>query len=401
MFEDRFNAFLQDHDYAREGAQDGKLAGLTFASKDVFDLAGHVTGVGQPTWRASHAPAEADAPVVHAMLAAGALLAGRTICDELCYSLNGTNRHDGDPINPRAPGRMAGGSSCGSAVAVAAGQADLALGTDCAGSVRVPAAFCGLYGIRPTYGRVSATGAFALAPSFDVVGWFAARAETFARAGQALLPDWHAPNPARRVLVAEDAFAAAPASVAAAAYPLADAIAAALGCKAEPITLAPDGLAQWGEAFRTIQGSEIRANLVPWVAANKPDLAPAIADRIAWASGVSAADANPMLPIRRQATARLDHLLDGEAVICLPTAVLPPPCDAGTAALEEFRTVSLRLTAPAGLTGVPQVHLPLAEAEGLPSGISVMAGRGRDEALLAIAALMADQAAPEVASTRA
>lgn len=388
MFDDPFNAFLHDQDYTRQGARDGPLAGLTFASKDVFDMAGLVTGVGQPTWRTTHAAAEDDAPVVRAMLEAGARLIGRTICDELCYSLNGTNRHDGDPINPRAPGRMPGGSSCGSAVAVAAGQADLALGTDCAGSVRVPAAFCGLYGIRPTYDRVSAIGAFALAPSFDVVGWFAAQAEPFARAGQALLPDWRAPNPIRRVLVAEDAFAIAPASVAAAARPLADKIAATLGCQVEPTTLAPDGLALWGEAFRTIQGSEINANLVAWATANKPDLAPAIADRIKWASGVNAADAAPMLPVRQQATARLDDLLDGGTVICLPTAVLPPRCDADTADLEEFRTVSLRLTAPAGLSGIPQVHLPLAEAEGLPSGISVIAGRGRDEDLLALATLM-------------
>ncbi len=402
MVEDRFNAFLHDRDYRRGGAPSGPLTGLGFAAKDVFDLAGRVTGVGQPTWRAHARPAETDAPAVRALLASGARLVGRTVCDELCYSLNGTNRHDGDPINPRAPDRLPGGSSCGSAVAVAAGDADIALGTDCAGSVRIPAAFCGLYGARPSHGRLTTAGVFALAPSFDVVGWFAADPSAFARAGRALIAGWHPPAPTRRLLIAEDALDAAPAPVAREVRVLTDRIADALGCPGpEPVVLAPQGLARWADIFRIVQASEIKAALVPWVEAHRPDLSPAIADRLAWAAGVDEAAAAAMRRSRREAAAHVEALLDDGTLLCLPTAVLPPRRDAESEELEAFRAAALRLTAPAGLTGVPQVHLPLGEADGLPTGVSIMAGRMRDEALIEVAAHAGLQPRPGPAFDRA
>ena len=387
---DRFGAFLHDSDYRRAGRAGGALSGLGFAAKDVFDLEGRVTGAGQPGWRAAHAPAAADAPAVRAALDAGARLVGRTICDELCYSLNGTNRHDGDPVNPRAPDRLPGGSSCGSAVATAAGEADFSLGTDCAGSIRVPAAFCGIYGIRPSFGRLPVAGVYALAPSFDVAGWFAADARVFARAGRTLIADWRAAPPVRRVVVAEDAFDAVPPQVADAARPLAGEVARALGCPPPaPVVLAPHGLDAWGAAFRTVQGAEIRDRLVPWVDAHKPDLDPAIADRLAWAARVGAAEASEMRGLRAEAARRVAETLDRGTILCLPTAVLPPRRDSGPQELEAFRAAALRLTAPAGLAGAPQVHLPLAVVDGLPSGISIMAGRGRDETLIEIATLPA------------
>ncbi len=100
-------------------------------------------------------------------------MVGKAITDELTYSLNGENIHYGTPVNPKAPGRIPGGSSSGSAVAVAGELADFALGTDCGGSVRAPASFCGIYGMRPSHGRISTAGVFRLAPRFDTVGWFA------------------------------------------------------------------------------------------------------------------------------------------------------------------------------------------------------------------------------------
>ena len=154
------------------GAAAGPLAGLTFAVKDAIDLAGFRTGAGNPDWSRTHPPATATAPAVQAVLDAGASVVGKTITDELTFSLNGQNIHYGTPINPRAPGRIPGGSSSGSAVAVAGELVDFALGTDCGGSVRAPASYCGIFGMRPSHGRISTDGVFPLAPSFDTVGWF-------------------------------------------------------------------------------------------------------------------------------------------------------------------------------------------------------------------------------------
>ena len=165
------------------GAADGPLAGLNAAVKDMYDIAGSRTGGGSPDWLAAQAPARAHAAAVRAILEGGATVIGKTVCDEFFYSVSGANAHYGTPINPRTPGRLPGGSSSGSASATAAGACDFALGSDTGGSVRVPAAFCGLYGIRPTHGRLDPSGMMPMAPSFDVAGWLASGPGVFRRVG--------------------------------------------------------------------------------------------------------------------------------------------------------------------------------------------------------------------------
>ncbi|MDP6620082.1 MAG: amidase family protein, partial [Nitrospinota bacterium] len=155
------------------GKAGGPLAGLRFAVKDLYDVEGHVTGRGNPDWLATHGPAESTAPAVARLVEAGATMIGKTITDELAFSLFGENFHYGTPVNTRAPDRVPGGSSSGSASAVAGGLVDFAVGSDTGGSVRVPASFCGILGIRPTHGRISLEGCMPLAPSLDTVGWFA------------------------------------------------------------------------------------------------------------------------------------------------------------------------------------------------------------------------------------
>ncbi len=383
--DDPCGAVLAEYAYDIEGG-DGPLAGVAVAVKDVFDLAGRVTGNGQPTWRATHGPADSHAPVVRALIDAGARLIGPTVNDELCFSLNGGNIHYGAPVNPRTPDRLPGGSSCGSAVAVAGGLADAAIGTDCAGSVRVPAAFCGAFGIRPTFDRVSARGVFALAPSFDAVGWFAREAALMAALGRVLIPD-HAAASARpaRLLVAGDLFDALPDAVAAAQRALVDRVASSLTLEAETVTLAPDGIDRWADAFRILQAREVTANLGPWVAARRPALEPAIAARLDWAATVTAEAAAEAQPRRDDIAERLAALLAGDALLCLPTAGIAPPLNATAEALEDYRWRTLKLTCAAGLAGTPQLHLPLGEVDGCPIGLSLMARRGGDEMLLACA----------------
>src|SRR3546814_654433 len=193
MVDDGRGAFITHAEVRIDGAADGPLAGVTFAAKDIFDTAGHVTGCGNPDWLRTHSPAVETAPVVHTLLEAGATLVGKTLTDEIAYSLNGENVHYGTPINVNAPGRIPGGSSNGSAAAVAGGLVDFALGSDTGGSVRVPASYCGIYGLRPTHDRISLDGVMPLAPSFDTVGWFAREADLIARVGQVLL-DWRPPT---------------------------------------------------------------------------------------------------------------------------------------------------------------------------------------------------------------
>ena len=219
--DNRLGCFCPHGDIHIEGTQGGPLSGLTFAAKDLFDIEGHVTGAGNPDWLATHAPAPATASAVRKLLEAGASLQGKTITDELAYSLAGVNMHYGTPVNPACPDRLPGGSSSGSASAVAGGLVDTALGTDTGGSIRVPANNCGLYGIRTTHGQVAKDGLVPLADSFDTVGWFARDARTLARVGEVLLGPRES-FPAGRLVIATDCFDLVGADVRAALKPLVD-----------------------------------------------------------------------------------------------------------------------------------------------------------------------------------
>ena len=165
--DDDIGAWVPHGRFVLPGATQGPLAGLRFVAKDVFDVAGHPTGAGNPTWLATHAPATRHAPAVQALIDAGATLAGKVLTDELAYSLHGDNHHYGTPVNRAAPGRVPGGSSSGTAAAVAARKVDFGLGTDTGGSTRVPASYCGLWGLRTTHGALSADGLVPLHPGFD------------------------------------------------------------------------------------------------------------------------------------------------------------------------------------------------------------------------------------------
>ena len=204
--DDRLGAFCQDSRAFLPGDDRGPLAGLTFAAKDIFDVKGHVTGGGNPDWKASQPAAEATAWAVEALVGAGATMVGKTHTDELTRGILGVNAHYGTPLNPRAPGRVPGGSSSGSAAAVAGGLVDFALGSDTGGSVRIPASFCGLYGLRPTHGRIPLDGILLQAPSYDTVGWFARDAGLFARVGSVLLQTEIGKARPRRLVEAADAF---------------------------------------------------------------------------------------------------------------------------------------------------------------------------------------------------
>ena len=387
---DPLGAFCRENHVALDGASDGPLAGLTFAVKDVFHIAGHRTGFGHPDWLRTHPPAESTALVVQQLLDAGARMVGKTITDELTYSLSGQNVHYGTPVNPAAPDRIPGGSSNGSVSAVAGGLADFALGTDCGGSVRLPASYCGVLGIRPTHGRIPGDGVLPFGPSFDAVGWFARDARVFRAVGGTLLDeDTEAAAPGR-LLFAADAFGMVEPRVAECLQPAVAAAAAAVGPPhglLEQVTVSPEGLDQWYEAFRVIQAYEIWGNLGLWIGETRPEIGPGIRERLDFASRVEpwmVASANE---VRKSVRAKMDELLADGDVLCLPTSPRAAPFkDAPFDDLEiRFRQQAMNLLCIAGLAGLPQVSLPLARLDGLPLGLSLVGRRGADRRLLALA----------------
>ena len=233
-----------------DGRAGGPLDGLTFAAKDLFDVAGLPTGGGNPDWPGADAPADRHAWAVETLLEAGAALIGKTITDEVSLGIFGESAFYGTPVNPAAPDRVPGGSSSGSASAVASGLCDTALGSDTGGSVRVPSSFCGLYGIRPTWGRLDLRGMMPQAPSSDTTGWFARDAETFARVSAVLLQEAIPEALPSRLLVAVDAFGFADGEVAEALRPAVERLGRIVGAS-EEVTMAPPGLSAWARAQRT------------------------------------------------------------------------------------------------------------------------------------------------------
>ena len=369
------------------GADAGPLAGRTFVAKDLLDVAGHRTGAGNPAWLEEAEVAAEHAPAVQRLLDAGADLVGKAITDELAFSLAGTNAHYGTPVNVNAPGRVPGGSSSGSAAAVAGGVCDVALGSDTGGSVRVPASYCGVWGLRPSTGAAPMGGLVPLAPSYDVVGVLAASGPLLAAAGTALLGAAPAPRPARLV-VAEDVLAKADPATADAVRSAAGPLADRLGATLTTTTLAPDGdaLGRWHGAFAIRMLFEAWVTHGRWITARQPPLGPEIAELFAFASSLP--DPGDAAAVAAgEVVAALDLLLGDDGVLVLPSAVGPaPPIDAGLDAMRDIAARTVGLTCLAGLAGAPQLSLPLASVEGLPVGVGLLARPGADATLLAAAA---------------
>jgi amidase len=379
-------AFVDHSPAAFQLKTDGPLAGLTFAVKDLFDIEGSTTACGNPDRLRDGGVASATAPAVLSILGAGAICIGKTHTDEVACGMFGTNPHFGTPINPKAPDRVPGGSSSGSASAVAAGLCDFALGTDTGGSVRVPASFCGIFGIRATHGRISAAGVMAMAPSFDTVGWLAASATTLAQVGEVFF----GPIPDRgddRLLIAADAFEIPIPAIAQALLP----IARALG-PARHITLYEEGIDHWLDTFRPLQLHDLKATLGEWATMPGRTLSQSVSDRIKLAYAVPWQDVPPAALRREALTDRLVRLLGDDGVIVIPTAHnLPPPRETSLDDLVEFREKTLALTCVASLTRLPQVNLPVTTVNGYPVGLSLIGGPRADARLLGLARRLSNQ----------
>ena len=319
------------------------------------------------------------------LLDAGATVIGKTVCDEFFFSVTGANAHYGTPVNPRAPGRLPGGSSSGSASATAAGACDFALGSDTGGSVRIPAAFNGLYGLRPTHDRIDLSGAQAMAPSFDVPGWFAGGPGVLRKVGAVLLDAQSVNAKVDRMIVLEDAFAEADEGVA-------DLLHSALEFMTDDLPplvharIAPQGFDPWREAFRTIQGYEVWQSFGDFVTRNQPEIGPGIRERIEFSSKVTKSEAEAARVVHAEARDHIRQTVAPGTILALPTApCIAPPIDISAAEMEHFRVRVMRLTCTAGMAGLPQVNIPIGTLGGCPIGLSLIGWAGGDEALLDLA----------------
>jgi amidase len=382
--EDSVGAFVPGPRVEMAGAADGPLAGLDFAVKDLFDVAGAPTTYGNPDWARTHPVAAATAPVVRLLLEAGASLRGKTKTVELAYGLTGENVWHGTPINPAAPDRFPGGSSCGSAAAVAARLVDVALGSDTGGSVRIPASYCGIFGIRPSWGAVNLTGACPLGPTFDTAGWFARSARVLRQVGEVVLPPG-GDGPLGPMLKVQEAwFNAVPHTAASVGRSMA-AAERVLG-PALPVSLLPETLDVVFENFRAAQAEEAWASLGSWIEATKPTFGPGVGERFAMAKATDPAKAAAARRFRAAFRLRVGSLLAGGAVLAYPTSPMPAPLlGSSPESQQAVRERTMGVTAIAGLAGLCEVSIPGAKADGAPVGLSLVAATGRDRALLALA----------------
>lgn len=386
---DELGAFRTGPRLLARGAPGGPLAGSRFAAKDLFDVAGERTGAGNPHLLAMAEPAADHATAVRRLLDAGSDLWGKTITDELAFSLSGTNVHYGTPHNPAAPGRVPGGSSSGSASAVAGGVVDLALGTDTGGSVRVPASYCGLFGLRTTWGSVPADGLVPLAPSFDTIGLFARDAALLERAVDALCDPPPAPLAEVTTLaVATDAMELADREAREALTAAAHAAADALGLAATTVHLFDVVDADEAfTAFRAIQSAEAWLSHGELVRQRRLELGPGVAARFEASAAVTAAAVAAAEAVRMAVRRRLGALCARGTVVAVPSAsgAAPSPEMTGPPK-DDLRGRTLRLTSPAGLAGHPALSIPAAHVEGgLPVGLCLIGAADTDRALAAVA----------------
>nr|WP_246414176.1 amidase family protein [Microbacterium thalassium] len=379
-----------------QGAWEGPLEGLTVAVKDLFAIKGYRIGAGNPTFLDSVKAETYTSPAVSDLLRGGASLRGIARTDEFAYSIAGDNAHYGTPPNAALPGALPGGSSSGPASAVASGQAEIGLATDTAGSVRVPASYQGLWGLRTTHDLVPRQGMLPLAQSFDTIGWLTRDGETLQR-----VADWCLSYDGSdstesvygesghdlpwRFLVPEEALAAVEDDTRAAFEQMLEVLAAhPSGPEIETVSIG--ALDDWFVPFRTVQGAEAWRNNGPWLREHPGSVGPAVAERFRAAALVSSADESAARAALAPLAERL-HELVGDAQLLLPTVPGPAPMrTSGGEKVDRVRMATLRMTTPAAVAGVPALSVPLltvpSQLGPAPVGVCAVSRAGTDIALV-------------------
>lgn len=384
---DECHAFVPDEIFRLLPNKAGRLSSLTFAVKELFNVKGYITGSGNTHWKLTHDVAEQTAPSIVTLLNDGATMLGKTISDEMAFSMDGENVHYGTPQNPKCKNRIPGGSSSGSASAVAGGLVDFALGTDTAGSVRVPASYCGIYGFRPTHGLISTVGIHPLAPSFDVVGWFAKSLDILTKVGMALL-DLEIENH-------EVSELAIPISLINQLDPEVRSIFIeyidSLSFDIIELDLAGREISEWIEILRNIQCWELNEMHGKWIKENMDTFGEEIRGRLENISSVTRSDMEKNRDIRFHLMEYIDNLISKHRFVIFPTVHDIAPLK-GRSIIEAraFRANVMKHTCFATVAGLPQISLPLLGRNSCPIGVSLLGSRGNDALIFGVARKLVD-----------
>ena len=358
----------------------GLLSNLNFVLKDMCDVKNFKTSCGNPDFFKKCDFANDYAPFLKDLLNEGPVLKGITVCDEFFYSLIGENGHYGTPTNLNAPSCVPGGSSSGSAAALTTDLYDFSIGSDTGGSVRIPASFCGLIGMRPTHNRINTKGVYPMAPSFDTVGWFANSPEIFQKVGNVLLNNIERSNvDFKQYVVAEDLLELCDAEVQ-------DNFNNYINVNIPNINktrLSTNTKAIIADNFRILQGAEVKENIIPWIEKNKPNISPEIRSRIDMASKITDIEVSRALTFRNNLIDEIKKSLPEGTIAVFPTSPFSAPKSGqDDESLGSFRKRLMELTSIAGMTSRPQITIPRLKDKSGPVGISLLGWKYSDEILL-------------------
>ena len=358
----------------------GPLSDLTFVVKDMCEIKGFKSSCGNPDFYEKCLPADDFAPFLKDILNKGATLKGITICDEFFYSLIGENGHYGTPANLNAPGCVPGGSSSGSAAALTTNLYDFSIGSDTGGSVRVPASFCGLLGIRPTHNRINTKGVYPMAPTFDTIGWFAKDINTFKKIGFNILNQQDKSKSSfKDFVIAEDILELANSDI----INLFNNYINNSFPEIKKIRLSKHNKDVIADNFRILQGGEIVENVIPWILKNKPKISPEINNRIEMAIKITKDEINQAVKFRENLKKEIELTLPEGLIALFPTTPFSSPkCGQSDEQLSSYRKKLMEFTSIAGMTSRPQISIPKFKDNTGPIGISLLGWRYSDEVLL-------------------
>ena len=358
----------------------GRLKNLKFVLKDMCDIKNIKTSCGNPDFYKACEPAKKHAEFLSNILSEGAILEGITICDEFFYSVIGENSHYGTPKNLNAPNCVPGGSSSGSAAALTTNLFDFSIGSDTGGSVRVPASFCGLLGIRPTHGRIKSNGVYPMAPSFDTIGWFSNNIKTFQKIGEVLLNKNENENITfNQFVIAEDLLELVDTDI----KNQFNSYYKELHPNIKHIRLSKFSKSEIADNFRILQAGEIKEHVIPWIEKNKPKISLEINSRIEMASEILPLEIDAAKTFRQEIISEINNSLpEGDIAIFPTTPFSAPKCGQSDQDLGSDRKKIMEMTSIAGMTSRPQISIPKFKGKTGPVGISILGWQYSDEVLL-------------------
>ena len=358
----------------------GYLSGMTFLCKDMCDIKGFKSSCGNPDFYKHSIEALDYAPFLKKIMNEGAILKGITICDEFFYSIIGENKHYGTPINKNAPNCVPGGSSSGSAAALTNHDFDFTIGTDTGGSVRVPASFCGVYGFRPTHGRIDLNKVYPMAESFDTLGWFSNNTSNMLKLGKLFFNNFKETKiEQKNILFPIDIVDGLDQDIKSQIYNY---------CEYKFKNLKKVQLSRYkkyelADCFKVIQGYEIKLNILPWIKKYSPKISNEINSRFKMVENITKNMYDNAKNMRKEFISELDNNLPFDSFLIFPTTPFSAPIKGqSNQDLTELRKKVMEFTCIGGLSSRPQISIPKFKGSTGPIGLSVLGNKNADEIML-------------------